>query len=142
MPAATRPCRQNPRLWPAAALESGEKANFSIDDCLRGHHAEFGSIATIMLQPYMLISNITKKWRGTNHAQVLALLPTFIVVAVDAIGMRIILPLLPFYSLRWARALAAADGFEVHIRLSFTEVSPNIAAKRSSARHVSLPGGV
>jgi MFS family permease len=35
-----------------------------------------------------------------SRAQVLALLPTFIVVAVDATGMGIILPLLPFYSLR------------------------------------------
>jgi MFS family permease len=37
---------------------------------------------------------------GARSAPVLALLPTFIVVAVDATGMGIILPLLPFYSLR------------------------------------------
>jgi MFS family permease len=35
-----------------------------------------------------------------GRTQVLALLPTFIVVAVDATGMGIILPLLPFYSQR------------------------------------------
>jgi MFS family permease len=35
-----------------------------------------------------------------SHTQILALLPTFIVVAVDATGMGIILPLLPFYSQR------------------------------------------
>jgi hypothetical protein len=33
---------------------------------------------------------------GASHAQALALIPTFIVVAVDATGMGIILPLLPF----------------------------------------------
>jgi MFS family permease len=35
-----------------------------------------------------------------SRTQILALLPTFIVVAVDATGMGIILPLLPFYSQR------------------------------------------
>jgi MFS family permease len=35
-----------------------------------------------------------------GRTQILALLPTFIVVAVDATGMGIILPLLPFYSQR------------------------------------------
>jgi hypothetical protein len=35
-----------------------------------------------------------------RYTQVLALIPTFIVVAVDATGMGIILPLLPFYSQR------------------------------------------
>src|SRR5258708_28401077 len=35
-----------------------------------------------------------------SHARILALIPTFIVVAVDATGMGIILPLLPFYSQR------------------------------------------
>ena len=37
---------------------------------------------------------------GAGHTQTLALIPTFIVVAVDATGMGIILPLLPFYSQR------------------------------------------
>jgi MFS family permease len=37
---------------------------------------------------------------GISRAQALALVPTFIVVAVDATGMGIILPLLPFYSQR------------------------------------------
>jgi MFS family permease len=35
-----------------------------------------------------------------GHPEALALIPTFIVVAVDATGMGIILPLLPFYSQR------------------------------------------
>jgi hypothetical protein len=35
-----------------------------------------------------------------GQPEALALIPTFIVVAVDATGMGIILPLLPFYSQR------------------------------------------
>src|ERR1700747_985451 len=35
-----------------------------------------------------------------GHPEAFALIPTFIVVAVDATGMGIILPLLPFYSQR------------------------------------------
>ena len=35
-----------------------------------------------------------------DTAHRLALIPTFVVVAVDATGMGIILPLLPFYSQR------------------------------------------
>jgi MFS family permease len=37
---------------------------------------------------------------GGRYARMLELIPTFIVVAVDATGLGIILPLLPFYSLR------------------------------------------
>jgi len=37
---------------------------------------------------------------GGRHTRMLELIPTFIVVAVDATGMGIILPLLPFYSQR------------------------------------------
>ena len=37
---------------------------------------------------------------GGGRAPMLSLVPTFIVVAVDATGMGIILPLLPFYSER------------------------------------------
>jgi MFS family permease len=37
---------------------------------------------------------------GASYAQILELIPAFIVVAVDATGLGIILPLLPFYSQR------------------------------------------
>jgi len=37
---------------------------------------------------------------GASYAQILELIPAFIVVAIDATGMGIILPLLPFYSQR------------------------------------------
>src|SRR5260370_11405241 len=37
---------------------------------------------------------------GASYAQILELIPAFIVVAIDATGLGIILPLLPFYSQR------------------------------------------
>jgi hypothetical protein len=37
---------------------------------------------------------------GASYAEILELIPAFIVVAIDATGLGIILPLLPFYSQR------------------------------------------